>query len=92
MHYGSHMPDGYMPRINDARISELLDTFAAIEICGTMWCGKTWSSLAFGESVSRVGHPNVRRTVEADPSLVLAGAHPHVIDEWQDVPEIWDVI
>ena len=90
--HGSHMPDGYIPRINDVHISELLDTFAAIEIFGTMWCGKTWSSLAFGESVSHVGRPNVRRTVEADPSLVLVGAHPHVIDEWQDVPEIWDVV
>ncbi len=92
MQYGSHMPDGYILRINDARISELLDTFVAIEVFGTMWCGKTWSSLAFGESVSHVGRPNVRRTVEADPSVVLMGDRPHVIDEWQDVPEIWDVI
>lgn len=92
MQYGSLRPAGYRRRINDSILSQLLDLFGAVEVFGTMWCGKTWTSLAFGESVTRVGRPNVRRTVEADPSTALIGSRPHVIDEWQDVPEIWDAV
>ena len=92
MKHGSLIPDGYAPRICDAALAEMLDTFCAIEVAGTMWCGKTWTSLSYGESVTRVGRPTVRRSVEADPSVALLGTRPHVIDEWQDVPEIWDAV
>lgn len=57
-----------------------------------MWCGKTWTSLSFGKSVSRIGRTTVRRIAEADPAAVLLGEKPHVIDEWQDVPPIWDAV
>lgn len=92
MRQGALKPAGYRPRINDRLLSELLDIFSAVEVAGTMWCGKTWTSRAFGESETRVGRPNIRRTVEADPSIALLGKRPHVIDEWQDVPELWDVV
>ena len=70
----------------------MLETFDAVEVAGPMWCGKTWSSFAFGESVTRVGRESVRRAVEADPGIALVGTAPHVIDEWQDVAQIWDVV
>lgn len=92
MQQGTLKPDGYLPRVSDGVLSELLNTFAAVEVAGTMWCGKTWTSLSFGESVTRVGRANVRQTVEADPAVALIGAKPHVIDEWQDVPPIWDAV
>lgn len=92
MQQGSLKPDGYIPRICDSVLSDMLDTFAAVEVAGTMWCGKTWTSLSFGESVTRVGRASVKQAVEADPTIALVGAKPHVIDEWQDVPQIWDTV
>ena len=92
MEQGNLKPNGYRPRIHDAALSSLLDTFGAVEVAGPMWCGKTWTSLAFGQSVTRVGRESVRRTVEADPQTALIGARPHVIDEWQDVPSVWDAV
>ena len=92
MDYGSLLPDGYIPRIIDAQIAKKLDLFGAIEIAGTMWCGKTWTSLAFAESITRIGSYEVRAAVESDPSLALLGKSPHLIDEWQDVPTIWDEV
>ncbi len=92
MEYGSLLPDGYMPRIIDEQIAKKLDLFGAVEIAGTMWCGKTWTSLAFAESITRVGRYEVRTAVESDPSIALLGAAPHAIDEWQDVPTIWDEV
>lgn len=92
MTYGTLKPEGYRPRACDEVLRELLGEFGAVEVAGTMWCGKTWTSLSVAESVTRVGNPGVRRTVESDPSVALLGNRPHVIDEWQDVPEIWDAV
>lgn len=92
MRYGSLKPEAYVPRACDALVADALNAFGAVEIAGTMWCGKTWTSLAFGESVTRLGNQNTRRSVEADPSVALLGASPHVIDEWQDVPMVWDSV
>lgn len=92
LHYGSLKPKGYRPRIVDARIRRMLGLFGAVEIRGTKWCGKTWSALAAGESVIHVDLPAVRPLVAADPLLALEGARPHVVDEWQEVPDIWDVV
>ena len=92
LHYGSLKPKGYRPRIVDARIRRMLSLFGAVEIRGTKWCGKTWSALAAGGSVIHVDLPAVRPLVAADPLLALEGARPHVVDEWQEVPDIWDVV
>ena len=89
---GGMRPEGYIPRVADGALASLLGTFGAVEVAGTMWCGKTWTSLCAAESVTRVGRPRVRRTVEADPSVALIGDRPHLIDEWQDVPEVWDAV
>ena len=85
-------PDGYLPRIVDARLEKLLSMFGAVEIAGTMWCGKTWTGLHFSESVTQIGLAGPRAAAEADPSTALIGEKPHLIDEWQDVPAIWDEV
>lgn len=70
----------------------MLTTFGAVEVAGTMWCGKTWTSLAFGESVTRIGLSGPRAAADADAAMALLSECPHVIDEWQDVPAIWDEV
>lgn len=88
--YGTEKPKTYCPRLVDERLQRLLSTFGAVEVRGTKWCGKSWAALAFGESVVHLDDPNVKTLVEADPSLALQGARPHVVDEWQEVPSTWD--
>ena len=83
-------PEGYMPRVADAQIERYLKAFGAVEIAGTKWCGKTWSALMRGASVSYVDE-NLD-LARADPSMMLIGDRPHVIDEWQRVPAIWDCV
>lgn len=82
--------EGYMPRVADAQIERYLKAFGAVEIAGTKWCGKTWSALMQGASVSYVDE-NLD-LARADPSMMLIGDRPHVIDEWQRVPAIWDCV
>ena len=48
------------------------------------------------KSVVYIGDPKNnfqnRLLVEVDPSIVLAGHNPRLIDEWQEVPSIWDAV
>ena len=83
-------PEGYMPRIADSQIEKYLSVFGAVEVAGTKWCGKTWTSLAHGESISYIDDDF--DIAKADPFLITLGSQPHVIDEWQLVPSIRDVV
>lgn len=87
---------GYLPRIVDAKIKESLELFGAVSIEGPKWCGKTWSALAHAESVNYIldpagGYSNSERA-RLNPALALEGMYPHLIDEWQEVPGIWDAV
>ena len=88
--------DGYLNRLIDAKISRLLNVFGGVCVEGPKWCGKTWSALNAAESVFYVGDPagnfQNRRLAEIDVSMALAGKCPHLNDEWQEVPGIWDAV
>ena len=81
-------PEGYMPRVVDALLERYLRVFGAVEVAGTKWCGKTWTSLAHAQSVSFV--EDSLGLAAADPSMMLVGERPHLVDEWQLIPTIWD--
>lgn len=83
-------PSGYRPRIVDGRLAKLLKAFGAVEIVGPKWCGKTWTALSRAHSVDRLDDAATFAAALTDPSLVLMGEEPHLVDEWQDAPQIWD--
>lgn len=60
------------------------------------WCGKTRSSSFHCKSEIFIGSPERnfqnRRLAELSPSLVLEGDSPRLIDEWQEVPPLWDAV
>lgn len=86
----------YRPRMIDQLIKEKLETFGAVCIEGPKWCGKTWSGLNHAESAVFIGDPQNnfqnRAMAQLDPNLVLKGKTPRLIDEWQEVPPIWDAV
>jgi len=87
---------GYLPRIIDARIEEYLSVFGALSIEGPKWCGKTWTSLSHANSVTYIMDPagdySNRERARLNPALALEGTKPHLVDEWQEVPGIWDAV
>jgi len=89
---GKVSPHGYMPRLVDAQIERYLSIFGAVEITGTKWCGKTWSACRQANSITYIDEGDNEAIARADPSLALLGEQPHVIDEWQKVPKIWDTV
>ncbi len=86
----------YKPRLIDAYIQEMLQLFGAVCIEGPKWCGKTWTSIAHSNSCIMLGDPknnfSNRQMAMLDVSSVLEGEPPHLIDEWQEVPSVWDAV
>ena len=85
-------PEAYLPRLIDRALKRRLRSFGAVEVAGPKFCGKTWSSLAQAGSIIHLDDDETRRMVELDVNLALEGEAPHVIDEWQDVPRVWDAV
>ncbi len=86
----------YKPRLVDNLVEEYLKTFGALCIEGPKWCGKTWTSSFHCSSEIMIGNPEGnfqnRQLAEMSPSLVLEGDIPRLIDEWQEVPQLWDAV
>lgn len=86
----------YKPRIIDKKIEEYLKVFGGVCIEGPKWCGKTWTSSYHSKSEILIGSPENnfqnRKLAELSPEIVLEGDTPRLIDEWQDVPPLWDAV
>ena len=86
----------YLPRIVDTAINEKISTFGALLIEGPKWCGKTMTASQHCKSTFNLGDPSQnfsnRTLARTDISLVLKGDKPRLIDEWQEVPPIWDAV
>lgn len=86
----------YMPRVIDKTVERYLKSFGAVCIEGPKWCGKTWTSSYHCRSEIFIGDPangfQNRALAEISPSLVLEGNAPRLIDEWQEVPSLWDAV
>ena len=86
----------YKHRVIDDQVERYLANFGAVCIEGPKWCGKTWTSSFHCKSEFLVGDPNNnfqnRQLAELSPSVVLQGDTPRLIDEWQEVPSLWDAV
>ncbi|MGM9802652.1 MAG: ATP-binding protein [Muribaculaceae bacterium] len=86
----------YLPRIADKILQERLEAFGAVLIEGPKWTGKTTTAEQHAKSIIKLQDPDNREeylaTAEAKPSLLLNGSQPRLIDEWQDVPKLWDAV
>ena len=87
---------GYLPRLIDDKISRYLALFGALSIEGPRWCGKTWTALNHANDVVYIldpenGYAN-REAAKLNPAAILKGRKPLLIDEWQEVPGIWDAV
>ena len=86
----------YKPRIIDNMIDEYLKAYGAVCIEGAKWCGKTWSSIYHSNSSIMIGNPEGnfqnKKLAETAPNIVLEGEKPRLIDEWQEVPRLWDAV
>lgn len=83
----------YYPRICDKVLNQKLQLTGATLVIGPKWCGKTETALQASKSVIYIqSDPQYKETGKLMPSLLLEGDTPRLIDEWQEVPELWNAV
>lgn len=86
----------YRKRIADALLADKLSYMGAVLVRGPKWCGKTTTAKQIAKravflSDSIKGKAN-RILAETRPDKLLVGPYPQLIDEWQEVPSLWDSV
>lgn len=86
----------YLKRIGDEELQLALKASGAVLIEGAKWCGKTSTAQQAAKSVIFLQDPDQSASylalADAKPSLLLTGANPRLIDEWQMAPVLWDAV
>ncbi len=86
------MVRGYSPRIIDGELEELFASLPAVVIEGAKAVGKTTTASRLAATTHALDQPALRSLAQADPDRLLDDPPPVLIDEWQRVPEIWDLV
>ena len=86
----------YKKRIADLIIERRLQGKGAVLIEGPKWCGKTTTAKQYAQSLLDLGDStilsNAQISLQVNPKSLLVGDVPRLIDEWQTIPSLWDMI
>lgn len=86
----------YKSRIADKILDKKLKGKGAVLIQGPKWCGKTTTAEQISKSILYMAKPEDKSQnlilADINPSLLLEGENPRLIDEWQIAPKLWDAI
>ena len=86
----------YKHRIADLLLRRKLEGKGAVLIVGPKWCGKTTTAKRQSRSLLDLSKKLIleqsRQMMEINPESLLAGDTPRIIDEWQQIPALWDVV
>lgn len=86
----------YMTRVSDKVLLDHLESKGAVLVEGAKWCGKTTSAKHIAKSVIEMDRPDktlqYQEMARLKPSALLEGDVPHLIDEWQLAPTLWNAV
>lgn len=82
----------YRPRIIDAQLAAALEAAGAVVIEGPKACGKTETARRASRSEVRIDTLASRQAMAVAPELLLEGATPRLLDEWQVEDELWNYV
>jgi predicted AAA+ superfamily ATPase len=86
----------YVNRLVDQLLANELEAIGAVYITGPKWCGKTTTGMQQAKSYLFLQDPDNRQQflnmAALEPSRLLQGENPRLIDEWQDAPQLWDAV
>lgn len=86
----------YLNRIADDELEFRLECSGAVLIQGPKWCGKTTTAAQQAKSIIKLQdtdkNEGYKQTSLVKPSLLLKGDNPRLIDEWQEIPVLWDTV
>lgn len=87
-----NLKKNYIPRLAEKILDEKLHTSGCVLVTGPKFCGKSTMCKKYAKSSFCLKTENDVKLAEADPKSALYGEAPHLIDEWQKVPDIWNQI
>ncbi|MDR0848198.1 MAG: DUF4143 domain-containing protein [Propionibacteriaceae bacterium] len=82
----------YRTRVVDAQLDVLFRDLPAISIEGAKGVGKTATAAQRANDVVEFELDGPASIFRADPGLVLLSEMPVLLDEWQLVPSVWNVV
>ena len=86
----------YKRRIYDQIILDELESGGAVLVEGAKWCGKTTTCEQAAKSafyIDEIGKRDANILLaRTNPTRILNGDTPRLIDEWQLAPSLWDDI
>lgn len=86
----------YKKRVADLILERRLQGKGAILVEGPKWCGKTTTAKQYAKSLLDLGDSavllNSQIALQVNPSSLLSGEVPRLVDEWQTIPSLWDMI
>lgn len=86
----------YLPRIADSILEKRLLYKGAVVIEGLKWCGKTSTARLQSKSeldlADSVVLDEAKTLIQINGKILLSGETPRLIDEWQELPRLWDLI
>ena len=86
----------YKKRIADVILERKLQGKGAVLIDGPKWCGKTTTAKQISSSILDLGDSsvldNARLMMQVNAKALLNGNTPRLIDEWQTLPPLWDMV
>lgn len=82
----------YVSRTIEPYFQRKLNSSGCVLVSGPKFCGKTTMCKHYAKSVISLKTSNAILLASSDPRSTLIGEKPHLIDEWQKVPEIWNLI
>ena len=83
----------YRKRISDTELQRKLEASGAVLIRGAKACGKTESAKQLAKSIIHIDRDEqVQLLFDTAPKRLLMGETPRLIDEWQVIPKLWDLV
>jgi len=82
----------YQARLVDDKLLELVQLLPAVSIEGAKGVGKTESAKRLAADIFSLDSVETQANLRLAPTLILEGRPPTLIDEWQLVPAVWDVV
>jgi predicted AAA+ superfamily ATPase len=86
------LPGDYLPRVLEAELDELFASLPALAVEGAKGVGKTALASRRSKTVQALDDPEQLELATADPKRLLSAETPILIDEWQRLPQTWDLV
>lgn len=86
----------YKQRVADLLLARKLAGKGAVLVVGPKWCGKTTTAKQQSHSLLDLSKKLILdqslQMMDINPESLLIGDTPRLIDEWQQIPALWDVV